>query len=86
MIEKLSLGKLLIRSQDYRAYDYLLRTGSKKYVEDILLQNTSEIFNREYIRKIVEEHMKGKKNHDQIICDVLNINLLIKFIERKAIR
>ena len=87
MIAKLSLGKFLIRSQDYRAYDYLLRTGSKKYVEDILLQNTSEIFNREYIRKIVEKHMKGKKNHDQIICDVLNINLLMdKFIKRKAIR
>jgi len=87
LIERISFGKVLIKPPDYKGYEYWLRTGSKKYVEGALLQEPNEIFNREYIRKIVEEHMKGKKNHDQIICDVLNINLLMdKFIERKAIR
>lgn len=83
LIEKISFGKVIIRSPDYRAYDYLLRTGSKKYVEDILLRKPNKIFNREYIRKIVEEHMKGKKSHDQIICDVLNISLLADMYMRK---
>lgn len=76
LIERISLGKILFKPVDYRGYDYWLRTGSRKYVEDTLINGTSEYFDRQYIRKIVEEHMRAKKSHDQIICDVLDIYLV----------
>ncbi|MCK4821574.1 asparagine synthase, partial [bacterium] len=77
-IERASLGKILFIPEDYRAYNYWLRTGSKRYVEEVLLQGLCEdVFSREYVIKILKEHMQCKKNHDQLICDMLNLQLLL---------
>ena len=78
LIEKASSGKILFKPKDYRAYDYWLRTGSIKYVGEVLLQERKEdIFNRGYVWKILKEHMHCKRNHGQLICDMLNIQLLL---------
>jgi len=77
-IEKLSLGRILFVPKDYRAYDYWLRTGSRKYVEKVLMKDSQDIFNQAYVDKILKEHMACKQNNDQIICDILNLKLLLK--------
>lgn len=77
IVERISFGRSLFRPEDYRAYDYLLRTGSRKYIEDVLLRESNQnIFDQGYVRKIVEEHMNGRRNHDQVICDLINMYLL----------
>ena len=76
-IEKISLNKVLFRSLDYRAYDYFLRTGSKKYVlKSLIVKNDDSIWNRDYLKRIIKEHMSLKENHEQIIIDVLQIHLI----------
>jgi len=78
LIQRLSFGKILFKPKDYRGYDYWIRTGSKKYVEDVLLHRTySKVFDKQNIRKILEEHMMCQRNHDQLICDILNVQLLL---------
>jgi len=77
-IARVSGGNILFQPVDYRGYGYWLRTGSRRYVEDLLLRDSGwGIFDRECVKKIVNEHMNGKSNHDQLICDIINIALLV---------
>ena len=82
VVERISFGKILFEPKDYRGYEYWLKTGSKKYVYDILLQSSTlystPIFNQKYVDNIVHEHMKGKSNYDQLICDLINFKLINK--------
>ena len=78
IIERLSAGKILFTPKDYRAYDYWLRTGSRNFVEDVLSGVAQNIFNQAYVSKILKEHMTCQRNHDQLICDILNVQLLLK--------
>ena len=78
-MERLSRGRLILKPVDYRDYGNWLRTGSKAYVEEILLNpKTLErgYFRQNYIKRIVEEHMMAKRNHDQLICDLINFELM----------
>ena len=77
LIEKISLGNIYIRNSDYRSYDYFLRTSSRNYLTKILLHTLNNpILNQKYIKEIVEEHMKMRKNHEMILCDILNTELM----------
>lgn len=78
-VERLSNGRLILEPTDYRDYSNWLRTGSKAYMENILLAPKTldrGFFKRDYIRDIVKEHMTAKKNHDQLICDMINFELM----------
>jgi asparagine synthetase B (glutamine-hydrolysing) len=77
-VEIISFGKILFKPKDYRGYGYWLRTGSKKYVEDVLLRDSHEIFDQEYVKRVVKRHMKRKNNHNQLICDLINFKLMHK--------
>lgn len=81
-VERISFGRILFKPKDYRGYEYWLRTGSKKYVEDVLLQSSTlyltSIFDQKYVENIVYNHMKGEKNYDQLICDLINFKLTTK--------
>jgi len=78
-LEKMSFGRILFIPEDYRAYDYWLRTGSRRYiVQYLLLDLNSRFFNRRYVQKIIEDHLSARRNNDQIICDILNFNLFLK--------
>ena len=77
-LERLSNGRLTF-PLDYRGYDYYLRTGSRNYALNLLLDSKTlnrGYFRKEYIKKIIKEHMKGEKNHDQLICDIINFELM----------
>ena len=78
IIERLSAGKILFCSKDYCAYDYWLRTGSRSFVESVLSRVDQNIFNSAYVSKILKEHISCQRNHDQLICDILNIQLLLE--------
>jgi len=81
-MERLSKGRYpcrFLEPTDYRDYGNWLRTGSKAYAEEILL-NTKTLkrgyFKENYIKNKVREHMTAKKNHDQLICDLINFELM----------
>ena len=71
----------LFEAGDYRRYDYWLRTGSRNYALKVLLDPRTPnrgYFKSDYIKKIVEEHMTGRKNRDQMICDLINLELMFR--------
>ena len=77
IIEKISLNHILFRSPEYRAYNYFLRTGSKKYIVNMLLRELKgEIWNQEYTRKLLKEHLEKKNDNHYILCDILQIELI----------
>ncbi|MGB9615456.1 MAG: asparagine synthase-related protein, partial [Fervidobacterium sp.] len=80
--ERLTRNKTLtVFADDYRRYDYWLKTGSRDYVLKILLDSRTlnrGYFKSEYIKRIVEEHMSGRKNNEQTICDLINLELLFR--------
>jgi asparagine synthase (glutamine-hydrolysing) len=82
LIEKISRGKIIIKTVDYRDYNNWLRTGSRVYVERILLNPVTlqrGFFKGHYVQRIMREHMTSIKNHDQLICDLINFELLNRF-------
>jgi len=82
-LERASGGRILFQPSDYRGYSYWLRTGSRRYVEKKLLEKDEQgpfnkLFNQEYVRKILVDHMKCREDNDQLICDLLNLKLLLE--------
>ena len=77
-LQKASFGRVLFAPKDSRGYDYWLRTCSRKYVENTLLRANQRIFDQANIGKILKEHMTCQRNHDQLICDILNLELLLR--------
>ena len=78
-VERITSGKILFKPKEYRGYEYWLRTGSRTYVEDVLLgsfKDSTSIFDQKYVENVVHKHMKGKNNHDQLICDLINFKLI----------
>jgi asparagine synthase (glutamine-hydrolysing) len=72
-------GRVILAPCDYREYEEWLRTGSKAYTLEILLDPRTlkrGYFKFSYIKKILREHMDYRKNHDQLICDLINFELL----------
>ena len=86
-IERLTRGRLILKPTDYRDYGNWLRTGSKAYAEEILLSPRTikrGYFKPDYIKRIVKEHMTAKRNHEQIICDLINFELVNRmFLDEK---
>ena len=79
LIQQISQNKIVFRNLDYRAYGYHLRKGSQRFTVDVLLNKIQgEMWNKEYIRTLVKEHMNLKKNHEIILCDLIQIELLNK--------
>ncbi len=77
IIERISQNKIKFRNLDYRAYDYLLRKGSKEFILNVLIRHGNKnIWNMDYIKKIVYEHLTSRKNNNVIICDSVQFQLL----------
>ncbi len=84
-MQRLSHGKILFKSKGYRAYDYWIRTGSKEYIKNILLNVETQNhfgFSQGQIEKILKDHLACKSDYDQILCDVLNLTLLDSYINK----
>lgn len=77
-LENLSGGKLSLRAYDYRDYGNWLRTDSKDYVSNILLSPEAlgrNYFKEDFIKEVLDEHMRAKDDHNQLICDMVNFEL-----------
>jgi len=79
ILEKVSKGKIKMAPHDYRLYNQWLRAGSKDYVTKLLLDRRT--LNRgflkpNYIKQVLQEHMYYQRNHDQLLCDLINFELL----------
>lgn len=78
VLDKLTKNGFSSILSDYRRYDKWLRTGSKDFTLNTLMDPRTlerEFIKAESIRNIVTDHMEHKKNNDQIICDLINLEL-----------
>lgn len=83
IIEKQSHGLIKFRASDYRAYSYFIKTGSKNYINYLFKQNQKDsILNFSNINQIFKDHIKSKKDYNQLICDLVQIKLLEKYIKQ----
>lgn len=79
LLEKSLKKKVALTSVDFRGYDEWLRTSSKKFMIDLLLDEKTlkrPYFRREFIKEVVDDHLNHRQNHDQLICDLINFELM----------
>ncbi|HNT76573.1 MAG TPA: asparagine synthase-related protein [Anaerolineae bacterium] len=79
LIQKYSRGKVLIKNRDYRAYDYWLRTSARDFAQAIV--NDAAYFDDFFLSQpalqhVWQEHLACQQDHDQFICDALNLVML----------
>jgi asparagine synthase (glutamine-hydrolysing) len=78
-LERILRTKLPISPIDFRGYDDWLRTGSKVYALDILLNPRTlkrDFFRPEFVTRRVKDHMNHKENRGQLVCDLINFELM----------
>jgi len=78
-LEKLLRTKITLAPIDFRGYDDWLRTGSRAYALNLLLDPKTlkrQFFRQGFMMKIMRNHMNYKENHDQLICDLINFELM----------
>lgn len=81
-VQKYSRGKILIKNKDYRAYDYWIRTASKAFVEDIIMDKSAYeglFIDPSALQKVLKEHLTGQHDHNQLICDALTFMLMHRY-------
>ena len=79
MLERLLRKKVTLTPIDFRGYAEWLRTDSKRYMLDLLLDEKTlqrPYIRRDFIRKVIDDHLNYRKNHDQLICDLINFELM----------
>lgn len=85
-MEKLLRTRIRPNSVDYRGYEDWLRTGSKNYALSLLLDPKTlerNFFRKDFVANIVKEHMTCRESYDQLICDIINFELLNRiFLDR----
>lgn len=79
---KSSIYKTKLFSSDYRPYAHWLRElQNKNYVCNLLLDDLClkrGIFKEDFIKKIIKDHMTGKKDNDIWICELINFELMMR--------
>ena len=61
----------------------LFRTDEwKDYINSVLIKNSSSLFNKEYIKMIVNSHINGKNNSERIFL----LLVLIRWINLNQIK
>ena len=78
LLDRLTKNRFSSALSGYRRYDKWLRTGSKEFTLNTLVNSKTierDLFKIESIRNIVNNHMEHKKNNDQLICDLINLEL-----------
>lgn len=78
-IEKFSRTKTNLTPIDFRGYGEWLRTGSKRFTLKLLMNSetmTQPYFKDSFIRETIEDHMGYRADHEQLICDLINFELM----------
>ena len=80
LLQKMSLPPIFKDNTDYTDYNNWMRDNKelRKYVSDTLLSEKSlnrGYFNSDFIRKLIDAHMSGKKNYAQILGLLITFEL-----------
>ena len=78
-LEKLLRTKIRFTPIDFRGYDEWLRTGSKAYALNTLLDTKTlkrNFFRKDFVMKIIRDHMNYKENYNLLMCDLINFELM----------
>ena len=78
-LNKLVRKKVSLTSLDFRGYDEWIRTGSKSFVIDMFSDERTvnrPYFQRDFLSKILKDHMNYKVDNNQLICDIINLELM----------
>lgn len=79
LLEKSLHRKVRLGSIDFRGYDEWLRTGSKQYALNLLMDSKAlkrRYLQESFVREIIRDHMSYRANHEQLICDLINLELM----------
>ncbi len=87
-LELLHVPQVLCGFRKFEHYRKWYRTIAADYVRDTLLDQKARersFFNVAFLRKAVDEHLSGKKNHRNVIDKALTLELIVRqLIERKV--
>jgi len=86
-IQKYSRGRILIKNKDYRAYDYWIRTASKSFVQDIIMDKKAFeglFIDQTALQKALTDHLNGQYDHNQLICDALTFIMMHRYFVQSA--
>ena len=80
LLQKMNFPHIFKNNMDYTDYNNWMRDNKelRKYVSDTLLSEKSlnrGYFNSDFIRKLIDAHMSGKKNYAQILGLLITFEL-----------
>jgi asparagine synthase (glutamine-hydrolysing) len=78
-LEKIVRRKVQTGNPDFRGYDQWLREDSKNFVISTLLNERARersIFRNHFVNTVINEHMNYRADNNQIICDMINLELM----------
>ena len=79
LLEKVVRRRVPTTAPDFRGYREWLRTGSRAFVLETLLDKKTlnrPYFREEFIRKAVDDHMNYRADNNQLLCDLINFELM----------
>jgi len=88
LLSKLLRKQVSLTSLDFRGYDEWLRTGSRSFVMDIFSDERTlnrPYFQRDFLSRVVDDHMNYKNDNNQLICDIINFELMHRLFFEKSI-
>ncbi|MBN2002377.1 MAG: hypothetical protein JXA21_03380 [Anaerolineae bacterium] len=81
-LQKYSRGKILIKGRDYRAYDYWIKTASRSFVQDLIMDKRAFeglFIDQSALQQVLKEHLTAQYDHNQLICDAINFILIHRY-------
>ena len=79
LLERIFRRRVTTSSLDFRGYRDWLRTGSKEFMLGILLDERTlkrPYFREDFIRKTVADHLNYRADNNQLLCDLINFELM----------
>jgi asparagine synthase (glutamine-hydrolysing) len=79
LLERILRRRVTTSTLDFRGYADWLRTGSRDFVLNTLLDERSlkrPYFREDFIRKVVADHLNYRADNNQLLCDLINFELM----------
>ncbi len=79
LLERILRRRVTTSTLDFRGYGDWLRTGSREFVLNTLLDERSlkrPYFREDFIRKVVADHLNYRSDNNQLLCDLINFELM----------
>ncbi len=78
-LEKIIRRRVPTLAIDFRGYNEWLRTGSREFVLNTLLDKRTlnrPYFREDFIKKAIANHMNYRVDNNQLLCDLINFELM----------